>query len=414
MSSQPNGTHPLANFANFDGNAKAPRWVIPGFIGHGVTVISGAQGAGKTTAMLPLALVAAGLHGGLLMPIHWRHVVYITEDIEQARRILAGIVNHGNIGITRESVQERIHIVEAVRLTPAFVAEVGKTYREQFTRTVGEVAVLPLVVLDTKSAVLAQLNENDNSEASAMMAALKQGFDGLPVWLIGHVAKPMLGRSDSAGLSSRGASALESDANQTLYLVQDGDARSLVQGKTRFEPRWSALAIASHTAETPATDEYGNTEIITMRWGIAVPATQSRTEAGKQAREMAKQMEALTLDQDIIKAVETAWQAGNPLNKEGVKAAAKRKASVVGNAIVALLSEGRLQEVDVPSNVRLHHRRSSFLISLSVDEHAAVLRGEGLPPAKMVIPSSWKKASVSSVPKPANQTSESEVTPDGN
>ena len=225
-------THPLNKFVDFDGVAQAPRWVIPGFIGHGVTVISGAQGVGKTTAMLPLALVAAGLHGGELMPSHWRHVVYITEDIEQARRILAGIVNHGNIGITRESVQERIHIVEAVRLTPAFVAEVGKTYREQFTRTVGEVAVLPLVVLDTKSAVLAVDDENDNSKASAMMAALKQGFDGLPVWLIGHVAKASFGKSEGANLSSRGASAVEADANQTMFLIAEGERRCLIQGKT--------------------------------------------------------------------------------------------------------------------------------------------------------------------------------------
>ena len=189
---------------------------------------------------------------------------------------------------------------------------------------------------------------------------------------------------------------------------------SLTQGETRFESRWPELTINSFTATTSANDEFGNTESVTLRWGIATPASQSRTEAGKQAQEIAKQMEALTLHQDIIKAVETAWQAGNPLNKEGVKAAANRKAAIVGNAIVALLSEGWLQKVDVPSNVRLHPRRSSFLISLSVDEHAAVLRGEGLPPAKMVIPSSWKKASASSVPKPANQTSESEVALDGN
>jgi len=71
---------------------KAPRWVIPGFIAHGVTVIAGAPGVGKTTAILPLAMTAAGLHGDeALMPNQWRHVVYVTEDIEQVLRILAGI-----------------------------------------------------------------------------------------------------------------------------------------------------------------------------------------------------------------------------------------------------------------------------------------------------------------------------------
>jgi hypothetical protein len=94
--------HPLARFLDFDGTAKPPRWVIPGFIGHGVVVVAGAHGVGKTTAILPLALVAAGLHGDQLMPRQWRHVVYITEDVEQARRILSGVVRHSNLGISLE------------------------------------------------------------------------------------------------------------------------------------------------------------------------------------------------------------------------------------------------------------------------------------------------------------------------
>ena len=143
---EPN-VHPLARYVEIDAKVKPPRWVIPGFIGHGVTSIAGTHGVGKTTALLPLALTAAGLHGTDLMPRHWRHVVYITEDVEQAFRILAGITGHSNLGINLEALRERFHIVEALRLDPAFVASVGATYREQFTRTVEGVEVLPLVVL---------------------------------------------------------------------------------------------------------------------------------------------------------------------------------------------------------------------------------------------------------------------------
>lgn len=415
MTDQSSNIHPLARFADFDGTAKAPRWVIPGFIGHGVVVISGAQGVGKTTALLPLAMTAAGLHGdSQLLPLHWRHVIYITEDIEQARRILAGIMTHGGLGIDSTGVRERLHLVEAVRLDPPTVAAVGSTYSSQFARTVDGVEILPLVVLDTKSAVLAVDDENDNSKASAMMAALKQGFDGLPVWLIGHVAKANFGKSEGANLSSRGASAVEADTNQTLFLSVDGERRHLKQGKTRFESRWPELTINSFTATTSANDEFGNTESVTLRWGVATPSTQSRTEAAKDAQEVAKQMDALALRQDIINAVEAAWQAGNPLNREGVKAMTNRKESVVGNSMVTLLAEGWLQEVEVPSKVRLHPRKKSFFISLSVEEHAAVLREEGLPTAKMVIPPSWKKASASSMPKPSNQAPKNEAAVDGN
>ena len=175
--------HPLAKFVDLDGTAKPPRWVIPGFVGHGVTVIAGAPGVGKTTAVLPLAMTAAGLHGAEeLIPNQWRHVVYVTEDVEQVLRILAGIINFSKFGIDLELVRERLHLVEAVRLDPNYVAEVGASYREKFTRLVDGIEVMPLVVLDTKSAVLAVENENDNSQASAMMAVLKQGFDGLWVF----------------------------------------------------------------------------------------------------------------------------------------------------------------------------------------------------------------------------------------
>jgi hypothetical protein len=396
--------HPLARYVTIDGTAKPPRWVIPGFIGHGVTVIAGAHGVGKTTALLPLAMTAAGLHGADLMPRQWRHVVYVTEDVEQARRILAGIVLHGNLGINLEAVRERLHLVEAVRLDPAFVASVGTTYREQFTRAVDGVEVLPLVVLDTKSAVLALENENDNSEASRMMAALKQGFDGLPVWLIGHVSKANLTRNDA--LTSRGASAIEGDANQTMFLIREGESRYLVQGKTRFEPRWPELEITSHTAQTTEPDEFGHMETVPLRWGIANPAQQSRKEAAEQATEHKRKEGEATLRQDIRDAVQVAWLKGNPLNRAGVKAKVRRKASDVAAALENLLNERWLHEVNVPAAVRLVNSKAAFLVNLTTDEHEAVVSGAGLPADKLVIPASWQKQAVPPVPAPKSEVGE--------
>ena len=394
--------HPLARYVDIDGTAKPPRWVIPGFIGHGVTVIAGAHGVGKTTALLPLALTAAGLHGGDLMPRQWRHVVYITEDVEQARRILAGIVGHGGMGLALEAVRERVHIVEAVRLDPAFVAQVGVTYREQFTRTVEGVQVLPLVVLDTKSAVLAQESENDNAEASAMMAALKQGFDGLPVWLIGHVAKANLSRNDA--LTARGASAIEGDANQTLFLIREGESRFLVQGKTRFEPCWPELEITSYTAQTVEPDEFGNLETVTLRWGIAAPPQQTRKEAAEQAAERQRQEDEAALRQEVRDAVETAWQLGNPLGRAGVRAKVRRKAQDVVATLENLLSERWVYEVQVPAAIRAVNSKAAFLVNLSTVEHEAVLAGADLPAQKLVVPQSWRKPAIPPVPTPEEQS----------
>jgi Mrp family chromosome partitioning ATPase len=249
--------HPLARFVDFDGSAAPPRWVLPGFIGHGVLVVAGAHGVGKTTALLPLALTAAGLHG--------------------------------------DDLRERLHIVDAVRLDPSFVAQVGTTYREQFTRTVDGVELLPLVVLDTKSAVLALDNENDNSEASAMMAALKQGFAGLPVWLIGHVAKANLSRSDVTGLSSRGASAIEGMQTRPCFWCVKATRAIWCWARPVSSPDGLSLKSPAISPMRHLQDEFGNVEIVVMRWGTAAPAEMSRKEAAEQATERQRKEDEASL-----------------------------------------------------------------------------------------------------------------------
>lgn len=400
--------HPLAKFVEIDGKVRAPRWVIPGFIGHGVVIIAGSHGVGKTTALLPLAMTAAGLHGGELLPRHWRHVIYVTEDVEQARRILSGITQHGNLGISLEEVRQRLHLAEALRLDPVYVAQVGKNYREQFTRKVDGIEVLPLVVLDTKSAVLDVDNENDNSEASKMMASLKQGFEGLPVWLIGHVAKPNMTRADVTGLSTRGASAIEGDANQTMFLVKEGDVRYLVLGKTRFEPRWKELGITSYTALAQVEDEFGMPEAVVMRWGIPAPTEMSRKEAANVAKEQSQKDSAAMLRQSIRDAVATAWNLGSPLNRAGVKAKVGGRAASVADAIENLLTERWLYEVEIPSAERITNSKKSFLIDLMTAEHEDFIQYGVLPLEKLKVPPTWKKPNVPPVPMAGNVCSNHE------
>lgn len=396
------GGHPLAQFISLDAEPKAPRMVIPGLIAHGLVINAGAHGVGKTTTTLPLSMVAAGLHrqGDPLAPKHWRHVIYITEDPEQARRILAGIVKFGGLGLDPATVRERLHIVEARRLEPAYVAEVATVYREQFARVVDGVEVPPLVVIDTKAAVFSMEDENSNSEASAIVAMLKQSFENLPVWLVGHVAKANLTRTDVAGLTLRGASAFEADANQVLYLVKEGEQRYLVLGKTRFEPRWSEVLIQSRTATTIASDEFGDMYPLVLRWGIASPPEQSRKEAQEQAQEAQREAETTALRGEVLDVVEVAWQAGFPLNREGVKARVKRNRQEVTNSIENLLSERWLHEVVIPTKERTNPKRSAFLVTLTTEERESTINAKGLPLAKLVVPESWRKPAAPSVPAP--------------
>lgn len=396
--------HPLAQFVTVDAQPKQPKWIIRGFLADGVTVIAGSGGVGKTTAILPLTLCAAGLTGNDLaqadmQPRHWRHVVYVTEDVGQAQRIVAGVIGHGDLAISLPDVQERFHLVPAMRLSVDIVVQVGELYSRRFTRMIGDVPVAPLIVFDTKSAVFELEDENSNSETSRMVAALKQCFHSLPVWLIAHVAKSNMGRDDVK--TARGASSQGDDGNGTAFLIEgkEPDKRYLVLGKKRFEPKWPELEITSHTAVTTATDEYGIPEPLTLRWSTAAPPTQSRQEAAEAAEIEQRRMDEITLRLEIFNAVETAWHLGNPLNRAGVKAKIARKASAVVAMLEILLSERWLHEVEVPKNLRTHPRRSSFLVKLTTEEHDALMAGKGLPAEKTTIPESWQKAPIPIVPE---------------
>ncbi len=393
-------THPLAQYIDFDCQPRAPKWVIPGFIGHGVVIIAGAHGVGKTTALLPLSMVAAGLHAAddPLAPKHWRHVIYIVEDIEQAQRILAGMVGHSNLQLNPEVMRKRLHLVEASRMEPIEVAAVGATYKQQFTRVVDGVEILPLVVMDTKAAVLAMENENDNAQGSAAMAALKQGFEGLPTWIIGHVAKQDLGRADAATMTLRGGSSFEADANQVLYLVKEkDDTRYLVRGKTRFEAKWSELKIDTHSAQTEAKDEFGSAERVVMRWGIPKPAEVPRHEQWAQAQEDSRQAQRDAVLDQIVSLVDQAHLAGTPLNREGVKSKIKRKRNDINDALNQLISEGWLFEVDIPSEIRTNPKRRFFLVAFNAAEREAFLEDGVVPDDKLVIPPSWRKLDAAEV-----------------
>lgn len=387
--------HPLAQFLPVNCDPKPPRWLLPGFVAEGVAVIAGGHGVGKTTTLLPMALAVAGIHdaGYPLAPKHWRHVVYITEDPAQAQRIVVGLLR--SLGIKPAFAAERLHLVEAKRMAPLAAVRVGELYRHRFSRTEQDVELLPLVVMDTMSATLDVESENDNAQLSSAIAALKQQFAGLPVWLVAHLAKASVNRSDVHNLSARGASAIEADAHQVLYLVrekEDLDApRWLVRGKTRFEAKWSELRIHAYTDTIAATDAWGAPEKLILRWSIAKPPEGTRKELAEQQREADLQKVEIETRREILDAVEAAWKEGFPLNRAGVKSKVRRKTATVVDNIENLISESWLLEIPVPASERTISSRANFLVHLD-DKEREIVRKGGLPPAeKTAIPASWKK-----------------------
>ena len=396
----PAAAHPLTKFVPFTSDPKPPRMIIPGLMGYGIVSIAGQAGVGKTTAILPLAMIAAGLIGGQLAPRVWRHVVYVTEDVEQAQRIVAGAA--GALGIDSKDLGERLHLVEAQRMHPAAVVQVGKSYAKDLTRhvdcTAGMVEVAPLVVFDTKSAVFDIPDENDASLTSEMIAAVKQNFAGLPAWIVGHLAKANFGRAEVGQLSARGSSALEADSNQTAFIVDDNGRRMLVLGKRRFESKWTEVELKSDSREVVGFDEFGDAQTFALRWSIPVPPAMGREEARQAAETARAQAEDTELRTAILNAVETAWLDGKPLNRTAARQNCGKKESKATGVIEVLLSEGWLYEVEVPPRLRRNNRRSHFLVRLTDAERRAFVSDGAIPREKSEVPAAWQKEQIPFVP----------------
>lgn len=389
--------HPLARFTPMQRTPKAARWVIPGVIEHGVVTIAGARGVGKTTAILPLALATAGLHAPdyKMAPKadRWRHVIYISEHVEQAERIIAGVVECSGWGITWDDIAERLHVVESKRLPIQDITTVAGFYRK-LTRIVDGVEILPLVVFDTQSACFEMANENDNSEAGKIMAALKGDFEGVPIWIVGHVAKAAIGRSDIAELTARGAGAFEADAIQNLYLVKDKDDRFLCIGKTRVEPKFgSELAVIPDFQTVTGVNEWGEPESVHLRWAAIEPMDVSRKELKAQQQEEEGNRRMAERRAAVMDTVDAAWRASHPLSRSEAKVQVKGSSTIEkADTITVLLSEGWLQEIEVPAKDRTNSKRKTFLVRLTTEEHDEWRATRLVPEAKQAIPASWRKA----------------------
>lgn len=396
--------HKLARYVEIGDTPKPSSWLLPGFIAEGVAMLAGGHGAGKTTTILPMSLAVAGVHPKdyALAPDHWRHVIYITEDTHQAQRIICGYGEWldwpGGRGIP-QTIKERLHLVEARRSSAGYVAAAGSIYREQFTRTITvngvdglerTVELLPLVVIDTLAATIEMENENDNSEASAAIAALKQQFAGLPIWIVGHTAKANMSRSDT--ITARGASAWEADANQVLYLVRDDkdQSRWLVRGKTRFESPWPELEIKSNSSTKTVLNQFGQEEELTLRWSIPMPPEQSRTDRSAQKKAEHAERDREALRWGLLNTLTDAFKAGERLNRTALKSRAGGRSENTSAAIAEQIADGWIYEVEIPKSEQLRGKQS-FLVALSEAEREEFQRTGVIPEYLLEIPPSWKK-----------------------
>ena len=230
-------------------------FLVDGFLAHSFAVIAGQPGVGKTTAMLSVAMVAAGfqIEDSPLKCEARRRILYVSEDTAQIRRSLYAYAAH--FGISAAEIKEWFILIESKRSDVAQVLELAHNVQRHTVN--GE---RPWLVIDTANATLDIENENDNSEVGSYMAALKQTiFTQLQtsIAIITHTNKQISREDDSA--MARGASAFTGDATLTAILFQDETKnRYMKLSKTRYEPSIRELRFDTDTFSKPVVNRHGN------------------------------------------------------------------------------------------------------------------------------------------------------------
>lgn len=292
--------HPYNRYdPDLEGAPQAIEYLLDGIIEAGVVMLAGSTGAGKTTQLVPLMFRVAHLCAAEdpLRPLLQRKIIYVSEDCRQVKRIVSSMRLAGELeGCAPGTVNERFKLVEAARITPRYIVQAVDDYKNFYTQNINpETGVVfnaaPVVVFDTANASFSLENESDNAEVGAAMATLKQKFAGLPIIIVGHLAK-VLKRAEISDLSARGAGAWEADANQVLYLTREEDNTrwlEVKQAKHRFVERAEGIVFGCSSNGRKVLDQLGNWVYETVLHGVPRPSAEGGLQAIKQAKEEEKQ-----------------------------------------------------------------------------------------------------------------------------
>ena len=237
------------------GTIRPIRYMIQGFWAHSFSVIAGQPGIGKTTAIMSLAIVMAGIayRDCQLISNKRRKTIIVSEDADQIERTLTGYARH--YGIDPIELSRWFVVIDAKRSS---VKDLLTLAHNVIAHTVD--GIRPLLVLDTANATMDIDNENDNSEVGAYIAAIKQTIYvqlDTPVCIITHTNK-QISKSDSDAMA-RGASAFTGDATLTGVLFEDeSKTRYLRLVKTRYQPTYREIRFDADVFQDMAVDEDGN------------------------------------------------------------------------------------------------------------------------------------------------------------
>lgn len=323
-------------------SVEAPEFVLDGVLAAGAVVFAGERGLGKTSVLLPMMMAVAGVIDYPFKASIRRRVFYVTEDIEQARHIIAAIHAHGLITVEEEELQKMFRLCPAHRIPIDKATQFpGMLVGDNQSNECLDGSVYkapPVVVLDTVNTTLQIDNLNDNSEVSQAISRLREAFDSIPLITVGHV--PKASRGDARKASFNGAGAWENDTQQTIYLVQEGGQRYLVMGKKRFVPDYSEFLIESHLAEFRSLDKLKR-EVVTKAY-YGIPAGISELEKTK-AQEEAKAASSRKAWEDLKGRVLAEITLNSGKGVSDIKSVIVGSSQKISDAITSLEEDGLIR-----------------------------------------------------------------------
>jgi hypothetical protein len=333
-------------------------YIVDGFFESGVGVLAGAPGGGKTNAMVPFSLIAAGLleAPGLKAEVR-RKVVYISEHPSQVGRILKSI-KRANPGIDKAELRDWFKVFPSARRSLSEVAKILEVVKAEYSYTDAcGYLVRPLVIFDTASACFNLENENDNSQVAEVIATLKAA--NIPILVVAHTPKA-LKRADLDQLTVRGGGAWEGDAHQVFFLFEDEAIGRRVIGisKVRFLPAFWEI----HFGLSEPFDEIvevpwdGQAQRVTFVHGVPEIGSreerqEARAELAEERRDDKKEKAILEKMNQVIPIIETTVGRGAWISRGGIRETLKGNAGVLVEAITRLIDRGVIEEIGIPESI---------------------------------------------------------------
>ena len=320
----------------YDGVLKAYDWLIEDFMYSSIVTIAGPRGIGKTTMLLNLFSVAAGLFEvDQIRCVEWRPVVIISEDTDQVRRILYGIQQQHDL--TPQQIDERIKIASARRASKSDMEMLEKQVRK-LVRKVGDQEVYPIIIFDTYAANFDLYSENDNQAISDFVSALKQIFKSYPQVITTHTSKSDRFLEPEMQ-TARGGGALEGDT-QGAFVVgrMANDDVFITPTKRRDTGAIPEIGISLSSNEIFVKDRWGNDQSIRYHTGRLYVTSREQRDEISEATKTSEQLRTINEIKDEIRPYLNDGPVSTRKAQQIVRDAGIKAQNVVINEALASLS----------------------------------------------------------------------------